>query len=136
MNKTLIVGAVFAAALSFGGQPVLAQTYCLDLAPTFCDQVQVNVQGGVIFGLYDYTCDGITLEPVMGTGRFGAASIAGPTPAFAPMAMWNVNVAARTMDFYQSDGTTILFSTRGVPMGITPGACNFALSSGGTPIAE
>lgn len=136
MKKTLIFCAAIAAALTMAAQRANAQTYCLDLFPTYCDQVQVTVQGGIVFGLYDYTCDGITLEPVMGTGGFGGGSFAGPTPPFAPVAMWDVNVATRTIDFYQTDGVSILFSVPGNPVNITPGACNFALSGGGAALGQ
>jgi len=136
MKKSLIIGAAFAAALSVGGQRVLAQTFCLDVQPGFCDQAQVTVQGDLVFGLWDWLCDGVSLIPVLGTGDFGGGSFTGSPPPGTVIGMWDVNVATRTMDFVQSDGASVVVTFSGVPLHIAPGACNFALSSGGTSLME
>lgn len=137
MRKTLIMTAAIAAALTMGAQRANAQTYCIDNFPGgFCDQAQVTVQGNAVFGLWDWLCDGVSLIPIMGTGGFAGGSFTGAPPPGTILGMWDINVAARTTDFWQTDGTVAVLAFANVPINIAPGACNFALSGGGRSLME
>ena len=136
MRKLLIISAAVAAALTMGALRANAQTYCLDLQPNFCDQAQVTVQGSIVFGQWDWTCDGVSLIPVLGTGGFAGGSFTGVPSPGTIAGMWDVNVAARTMDFVQSDGISAVVAFSNVPTNIVRGVCNFALSDGGTSLSD
>lgn len=128
MRKTAILSAVILAALTFGA--LKANAYCVEPVGV-CDQAQVDVVGGVVYGLWDWTCDGVSLIPVLGTVGFGSGSFTGGPPPADLLGLWDINISANTMDFGVSDGTGFAVTFPNVPIVISTGACNFALSSGG-----
>lgn len=139
MNKTLIMGAAIAAALTLGAQR--ASAYCLDLSPSgFCDLVEVDVVDGVVFGIWESDCDGVPDTTVGGTTDFGTGNFAGDSwKDGVHLFVWTVNIGARTTDFWQTDGTTATQWFNDLTTSLSPGACPFtifATSVRGTPISQ
>lgn len=139
MRKTLIIGGAIAAVLTVAAQP--ANAYCIDLAPSgYCDLVQVDVVSGVVYGVWESDCDGVPDTTVAGTTDFGTGSFAGDSyKTGLTIFLWDVNVAARTTDFWQTDGTSAVQWYNDMPVGLSVGACPFVASpaiASGTPISR
>ncbi len=141
MQRIMMFCAAVLAGVTLGMQEAAA--YCLDLAPSgYCDLVQVDVVNGVVFGTWESDCDGIPDTTVAGTTNFGTGNFAGDSwKDGVHLFLWDVNIGAKTIDYWQTDGATASQWFNDLPVGLSPGACPFAViatfsSASGTPISQ
>jgi hypothetical protein len=131
--KKLIVAVVLTVGLmAFGAGQATAQVgpVCVELGP-FCDRLELSADANnVVWGLWDWTCDGVTLAHVIGNldlPSFSAATQ--PVDAFGtPFGMstlFNFSLApSRVFDLWGTDGLSAPISFQlGVDWSYTNGPC-------------
>ncbi|GEM_PF-6413139 len=125
--KKLFTAAILSVCLfSFGATQANAQV-CVSL-DNFCDQLELQVDpNGNVYGLWDWTCDGVTLQPVI--GLFDPPNVtAGTYIATLGMAIYFVfDISSGTFDLWGYDGVNPPSAFQiGQPYSFSVGSCTFA----------
>jgi len=130
--KKLIVAVVLTVGLvAFGVGQANAQIgpVCVDLLPSFCDRLELSTDtNGLIYGVWDWTCDGVTLAHVI--GRFTPPTFTAATQPvdafgvpFGLSTMFVFTIGSGTMDLWGTDGTLPINFQLGMPWNFTMGPC-------------
>src|SRR6476620_1676178 len=76
MRKLAVFSVLVLALMATGVTPAhAAGPYCIVLT-NFCDTLEVQTSGVNHYGLWDWTCDGVTLTPVIGVQSAGLITAA------------------------------------------------------------
>lgn len=115
-----------------------AASKCIALSD-FCDRVSVNItnvggqQGTELVGLWDWTCDGVTLAPMAG-GAGTKLKFAGFLAGIGLTENWTANKGNHITDIYlTADGVNESPLVTGEGFSLTNGSCGFATPNNGKP---
>lgn len=122
--KKLLVLAILAIAFCFGQANAQIGPVCIELA-AFCDRLELSTDSyGNVYGVWDWTCDGVTLAPVL--GRYGPLFNAGGAPVgLGATTNLVFSFGTRLFDLWGTDGSGTWYYQLGMPWTYTMGPCGF-----------
>jgi len=126
--KKLAVFALLTLALVTSGVTSASAT-CITFT-NFCDRIQLHVDGSKnAYGVWDWTCDGVTLTSIIGRVpgpdlSMGTRPVAGGAP-FNYSANFVFHKSSQLFDLWGTEGTVIFAFQLDQPWTITPGKCGF-----------
>jgi hypothetical protein len=132
--RKLAVFSVLVLGLMFTGiTPAhAAGPFCVHLT-NFCDTLSIQTSGTNDYGLWDYTCDGVTLAPVIGVASAGLITDGSLPPLVGYATNFNFNKGTHAFDLWATDGTNFFPFQLGQPFSISNGACAFSGPKNGKP---
>jgi hypothetical protein len=99
----------------------------------FCDRLEVNLDASAnIYGRWDWTCDGVTLQPVIGLYDPPNATAGTYIAALGNLAVYFVfHLPSLTFDLWATDGVNPPFAFQlNSPFSYAFGPCGFAPDNG------
>ena len=114
--KKVLYGSMVAFVALFALASTPAQAFCVQLT-NFCDRLEVNLDiSGNAYGLWDWQCDGITMEEVLGTKMGPTAVVAGHLAGIAATASWVFDdIPGSTADLWVYQDGGLSAPTLGAP---------------------
>lgn len=127
MKKLFSVAILSVCIISFGATQANAQV-CVT-PDNFCDQLQLQVDGnGNVFGLWDWTCDNVTLQPVIGLFDPPNATAGTYIADLGVAVYWVFDIPSGEFDLYGYDGVNPPFAFQlDQPYSFSAGSCTFAV---------
>jgi hypothetical protein len=133
MRKLAVFSVLVLALMATGVTPAhAAGPYCVHLT-NFCDTVSIQTSGTNDYGLWDWTCDGVTLTPVIGVASSGLITAASLPNGLGYATNFNFNKGTHSFDLWATEGTVIFPFQLGQPFSISAGACAFSGPKNGKP---
>ena len=133
MRKLAVFSVLALALMATGVTPAhAAGPYCVHLT-NFCDTLSIQTSGANDYGLWDWTCDGVTLTPVIGVASQGLITAASLPNGLGYATNFNFNKGTHAFDLWATEGTVIFPFQLGQPFSISNGACAFSGPKNGKP---
>jgi len=130
MKKLVVLTILTLALVASGVTPAAAAPRCITLT-NFCDRIETdNDASGNVFGVWDWTCDGVNLSSIIGRSpgpdlTMNTRPVAGGAP-FNYSTNFAFHKASGLFDLYGTDGSVIFPFQTNQPYSMTNGACGFA----------
>ena len=133
MRKLAVFSVLALALMATGVTPAhAAGPYCVHLT-NFCDTLQITTSAANNYGLWDWTCDGVTLTPVIGVSSAGLITDASLPSGLGYATNFTFNKASHSFDLWATEGNVIFPFQLGQPFSISNGACAFSGVKTGKP---
>ncbi len=128
MKKLFTIALLSVSLLGFSAATSQAQI-CVELVG-FCDQLELQVDGdNNVYGVWDYTCDGVTLHPMQGFFNPPTVTVGTYIPALGSTFFFIFDIPSRTFDLWGWDGINPPFQYQNdSPWDFAVGPCVFSIS--------